>query len=138
MEPSSVVNGTRFALLAAVVVLTGCQTTQTRILSQSAVIGRNEPNTAIAAQSGDLEVLNVDNSKRFGNEYVQGMLKNTGDKDYQYVEVTINCYDSSGKLIEPVIGTRTGLHPGRSWRFKLRMTRPAEVDHYQVASIVAW
>jgi hypothetical protein len=120
--------------LAVAIVVGGCGqqqhgVTQNRVLTQQALV---------SPAATRIDVLKIDSYKRFGNEYVAGILKNDGGKSYQYVEVTVNCYDSAGNLIEPVTGTRAGLGPGATWRFKLRMTRPAQVDHYQVASIVAW
>jgi hypothetical protein len=96
--------------------------------------GQSQP----AMESGAMQIFNLHNVKRFKQEYIQGTLRNTSPKKFQYVEVTIDALDENGRLIEPVTGTHNGIPPNGSWRFRLRMTHPEKVDQYKLGSIIAW
>jgi hypothetical protein len=109
-----------FGALCALTMLTAC--------------GSSQPEM----QSGALQIFNLRSVKHFRDEYIQGTLRNTSPKKFQYVEVTINALDENGRLIEPVTGTHSGVKPNGTWHFKLRMTHPQKVDQYKLGSIVAW
>jgi hypothetical protein len=128
------------ALLFAASLVSGC--TQDRVLTHSAVVEADpqqaQPQSQVAAESGDLAVQDLRVSKRFKQERVAGTLRNYGDRDYQFVEVQVNCYDADGNLIETAVGTRQSLKAGQTWRFNLRLSRPTDIDHFQVSQIIAW
>jgi hypothetical protein len=130
---------TLLALLFAASI-SGC--TQDRVLTRSAVVEADpqqaQPQSQVAAESGDLVVQDLRISKRFKQERVAGNLRNYGDRDYQFVEVQVNCYDAHGNLIETAVGTRQSLKAGQTWRFNLRLSRPTDIDHLQVSQIIAW
>ncbi len=55
---------------------------------------------------------------QYGNQQVTGMLENTNNKQYSYVQVEINLYDKEGIQIGSTLANANHLEPNGKWRFK--------------------
>lgn len=66
--------------------------------------------------------LKVQNLKMETGEYgvkvVTGILENTNNKQYGYVQVEINLYDENGVQVGSTIANANNLEPNGKWRFK--------------------
>lgn len=69
--------------------------------------------------------------------YVTGTIKNNTNKEYAYVQVTFNLYDSDGAQIGTAMANINNLEPNATWKFKaLGVTE--EVASYKLAEITGW
>lgn len=50
--------------------------------------------------------------------YVVGKVKNNSDKQYTYVQVEINLYDSNDNQIGSTLANVNNLEPGGTWKFE--------------------
>jgi len=54
----------------------------------------------------------------YGSRYVVGTIKNNVNKQFSYVQVTINEYDSTGAQIGSTLANANNLEPYGTWKFK--------------------
>lgn len=54
----------------------------------------------------------------YGTGHVTGTIKNTGSKQYGYVQVSINLYDKDGALVGSTMTNVNNLEAGGIWKFE--------------------
>lgn len=132
------------SVAVVVTVVQGCTARdQARVLTQSAVVHdepsatTNEPAPEVI-QQGDFQLKDLDTGRKYRRPVISGTLKNIGRRDYQFVEVTMACFDESGNLVETVTANKAGLKSGRSWRFKAPVKRTSEVHDISIKRMIGW
>ena len=53
--------------------------------------------------------------------YLTGIIVNTGNKRYSYVQLSFNFTDGNGTIVEPALANVANLGPGESWKWKVPM-----------------
>ena len=69
--------------------------------------------------------------------YVNGTIKNNTDKQYSYVQVTFNLYDSSGAQIGTAMANINNLEGNGTWKFKA-IGGTENAASYKLAEITGW
>ncbi len=54
----------------------------------------------------------------FGSRYIVGIVVNESDRQYDYVQVSINLYDGSDVQVGSTFDNVNNLEPGGTWRFR--------------------
>ena len=73
-----------------------------------------------------------------GTTYIQGEIKNNTDKNYSYVQVTFNLYDSNGAQLGTAVDNINNLEPNSVWRYKAIGLVTEKVDSYKLVEITGW
>lgn len=74
---------------------------------------------AVNSSRSDLEVINYAfASGQFGNDVIQGTIRNNTGRQYKYVQVEINLYDKSGVQIGSTLANVNNLEPNGTWKFE--------------------
>lgn len=68
---------------------------------------------------------------------ITGTITNNSDHSFNYLQVEINLYDSSGSQIGSSIDNISNLEPHRSWNFSAIIT-VKHVDSYKIVKINGW
>lgn len=50
--------------------------------------------------------------------YINGYVKNNSDKEYSYVQITFNVYDSEGNTVGSCLANNSGLEANGRWKFE--------------------
>lgn len=69
--------------------------------------------------------------------YINGTIKNNTDKQYSYVQVTFNLYDSDGAQIGTALANINNLEPDGTWKFKA-VGLYENIASYKLAEITGW
>ncbi|MEN6391068.1 MAG: FxLYD domain-containing protein [Syntrophomonas sp.] len=80
--------------------------------------GKSVPVVSQKAEKPKLEVIDHSVQKEQYSTYVIGTVKNNTDKQYSYVQVEINLYDTSGAQVGSTLANANNLEPNGSWKFK--------------------
>lgn len=78
----------------------------------------NQPVTQIEEEKPALELLEAKKMNKDSIRYVVGKVKNNSDKQYTYVQVEINLYDSNDNQIGSTLANVNNLEPGGTWKFE--------------------
>lgn len=74
--------------------------------------------------------------------YVEGYVQNNTDKEYSYVSIEFNLYDSEGALIGTAIDNVNNLESNGKWKFKASSLTTSEetasVASYKLKEITGW
>ncbi len=111
------------ALIVMGIFFAGCTNTTTTANSPVQTLSTIKPagtTTAVAASSQDTLTLVESHVETgdYGTRYVVGTIKNNVNKQFTYVQVTINEYDSSGAQIGSTLANANNLEPYGTWKFK--------------------
>lgn len=68
--------------------------------------------------------------------YIVGKIKNNTNKNYSYVQVEINLYDSAGNLINSTLDNINNLEANGTWKFKAITTD--DFSTYKIKDITGW
>lgn len=146
------------AVLAASVV--GCGSDQGRVITHRTVIDRGNglpheqrppqdgtsmrhgagelTQQAGAAQYGDFLLTKTEISRSYQTPVVLGTLLNSSNRDYSFVQITMQCFDEKGKLLETVTSNKAGLKAGKAWRFSVPVKRSKGLERVQVQNVIGW
>lgn len=69
--------------------------------------------------------------------YVTGTITNNTNKEYSYVQVTFNLYDSSGAQIGTALANINNLEAGGTWKFSA-IGGTEKAASYKLAEITGW
>jgi len=117
----------RWIIVSALIVLgiffAGCTSTTTTANSPVQTLSTVKPagtTTTIAASSQDALTLVESHVETgdYGARYVVGTIKNNVNKQFTYVQVTINEYDSSGAQVGSTLANTNNLEAYGTWKFK--------------------
>lgn len=78
---------------------------------------------------------------KYGMSYtIEGTIKNNTDKQYSYVQVTFNLYDSDGAQIGTALANINNLEPNGLWKFKASGSfgDGKTVASYKLMEITGW
>lgn len=65
---------------------------------------------------------------------VEGIVENTGDEPYDYVEVGVRVYDAEGRQLDRYVANTTALDGGVEWAFEVAVLEDADdIDDYDIA-----
>lgn len=87
--------------------------------------------------------LSLTESKGYADEYgfsyyVEGIIKNNGTNDYDYVQVTFTTYDKDGNTIGSCLDNNSGLSGNGTWKFKAICSGEAtEITTYELEELLA-
>ncbi|MFU8869259.1 FxLYD domain-containing protein [Natronococcus sp.] len=86
---------------------------------------------------GDLEILEhelVIEEGEFGDDItVEGVIENTGDEQFDYVEVGVRIYDPDGHQLDRYMTNTQDLDGDQTWAFDIMVLEDAEdVDDYDI------
>lgn len=89
---------------------------------------------------GDLEAVITDGYyvEEDKSYYVEGILKNNTNKDYEYIQLTFYVYDSENNILGEVVCNLQILEGNGSWRFKAEYCEPrraSEVANYKIINV---
>lgn len=71
--------------------------------------------------------------------YIEGMIKNNKDKDYDYVQVEFTTYDADGNTLGTCLDNSSGLEANGTWKFKAMCTdNVEEIASYKLKEITGW
>lgn len=99
-----------------------------------------EKSDKIIINNGDLEAVITDGYyvKEDKSYYVEGILKNNTNKDYEYVDLTIYVYDSDNNILGEAVCSLQILQANGSWKFKAEYYEPrraSEVVSYKLINV---
>ncbi|MCB1579903.1 MAG: hypothetical protein H6859_09815 [Rhodospirillales bacterium] len=57
-------------------------------------------------------------TKKYGNKVLVGILKNTTDREYGYVQIQFNLYDKDGVQVGSTLANVNNLEPQSTWKFE--------------------
>lgn len=80
-------------------------------------------------------------SDKYGISYtIEGTIKNNTDKQYSYVQVTLNLYDSDGAQIGSALANINNLEANGLWKFKAlgSLGDGKKVASYKLMEITGW
>lgn len=80
-------------------------------------------------------------SDQYGMSYtIEGTIKNNTDKQYSYVQVTFNLYDSDGAQIGTALANINNLEAKGIWKFKAlgSLGNGKSVANYKLMEITGW
>ncbi len=71
--------------------------------------------------------------------YIEGYIKNTTNKDYNYVQVSFNVYDADGNTVGSCLANNSGLEANGRWKFKAICSGDADtIASYKLDEITKW
>ena len=72
--------------------------------------------------------------------YIEGNCKNTGSKDYDYLQIEFICYDKSGNNLGTALDNTNNLLSSQTWKFKAMFlgSNSESVDHCVYHEITGW
>lgn len=88
-----------------------------------------------------LEDGHTGSSDEYGMSYtIEGSIKNNTDKQYSYVQVTFNLYDSDGAQIGTALANINNLEANGLWKFKAigSLENGKSVASYKLMEITGW
>ncbi len=88
-----------------------------------------------------LEDGHTGSSDQYGLSYtIEGTIKNNTDKQYSYVQVTFNLYDSDGAQIGTALANINNLEQNGLWKFKAlgSLGDGKSVASYKLMEITGW
>lgn len=113
---------------------TGSDTTKTNSgASGSTATTNNEKFTLEDGHTGSTD--------EYGMSYnIEGSIKNNTDKQYSYVQVTFNLYDSDGAQIGTALANINNLEANGLWKFKAigSLGNGKSVASYKLMEITGW
>ena len=76
-----------------------------------------------------IEVVNFGwETGEFGNRVLKGTVRNNTTKQYKYVQIEINLYDSNGTQVGSTLANVNNLEPNGSWQFSAPVLESNAVD----------
>ncbi|MDG5817476.1 FxLYD domain-containing protein [Natronococcus sp. A-GB7] len=104
-------------------------------LDEEDVEGRDEGEDVL--EFGDLEILEhelVIEEDEFSDDIeVEGIIENTGDEQFDYVEVGVRIYDPDGHQLDRYMTNTQDLDGDQTWAFEIMILEDAEdVDDYDI------
>jgi hypothetical protein len=87
---------------------------------------------------GDLVIqeheMRVEEDEFLEEVWVEGIVENTDDERYDYVEVGIRVYDADGNQLDRYLDNTTDLDGGQTWAFEVPLLEEADdIDDYDIA-----
>lgn len=73
-----------------------------------------------------------------GSTYIEGEIKNNTNKQYSYVQVTFNLYDSKGNQLGTALANINNLDPNATWKYKAIGLTTEKVTSYKLVEITGW
>lgn len=72
--------------------------------------------------------------------YIEGVVTNKTDKDYDYVQIEFICYDKEGNNLGTAIDNTNNLLANQTWKYKAMFlgTDGKEVDHCDYHETTSW
>lgn len=71
--------------------------------------------------------------------YIEGYITNNGNKEYSYVQITFNSYDSEGNLLGSCLDNVNKLDANGRWNFKAMCVSEAKnIASYKLDKIIKW
>lgn len=86
----------------------------------------------------DLQLIESHIEKDSFARYVVGTVKNNTDRQYKYVQVEINLYDSSGAQVDSTLANANNLEPKGTWKFKSMPIVNDNVTNYKIKDITGY
>jgi hypothetical protein len=77
-------------------------------------------------------------SEGFGTLYISGTLRNVGDSDYDYVQISFSVFDDSGAKIADALANTSGLPSGQSWKYEALAPGSDGAESYKLQDITAY
>ncbi len=103
--------------------------------------GSSETTTSTKKEKFTLEDDHIGSSDQYGMSYtIEGSIKNNTDKQYSYVQVTFNLYDSDGAQIGTALANINNLEANGLWKFKAigSLGDGKSVASYKLMEITGW
>ena len=73
-----------------------------------------------------------------GSTYIEGEIKNNTNKQYSYVQVSFNLYDSKGNQLGTALANINNLDPNATWKYKAIGLTTEKVTSYKLVEITGW
>ena len=71
--------------------------------------------------------------------YIEGIVKNNTDKDYNYIQITYNVYDKDDNNLGTCLDNNSNLKSGETWKFKTMCSgSPDEIVRYELDEITSY
>lgn len=93
--------------------------------------------TPVATPVPDLELLDADSYSDGYLSYVTGHIRNNTNKEYLYVQVSINLYDDAGTQVGSTLANVNNLAPGGTWAFEALITSDLATQ-YRIVDITGY
>ncbi len=98
-----------------------------------------ENNADDLANSKGLELIEHHQCKdEYGSRAVCGTILNNTNKDYGYVQVSVNLYDASGNLVDSEFTNINDLEAGKNWKFEISITTDKPIKSYKIKEITGY
>lgn len=96
------------------------------------------PPSRSSTTTESLELLGHDSEGgQYGNWYVVGRVKNNTSQTYDYVQVSVNLYDSNGNQVGSTLDNVNGLEPGNVWRFRALVSND-RARRYKISDVTGY
>jgi hypothetical protein len=111
------------ALIVLGILSAGCTSTTTTANTPVQTLSTIKPagttTTTVTTAQDDLTLVESHvETGDYGARYVVGTVKSNVNKQFTYVQVTINEYDSSGAQVGSTLANTNNLEPYGTWKFK--------------------
>lgn len=103
--------------------------------------GSSETTSSTKKEKFTLEEGHTGSSDQYGMSYtIEGSIQNNTDKQYSYVQVTFNLYDSDGAQIGTALANINNLEANGLWKFKAigSLGDGKSVANYKLMEITGW
>jgi len=129
-------------ILTAIIILglfsAGCTSSSQNVNTPVQTLSTIRPEGTVAASDSDFTLVESHTETgQYGNEYVAGTIKNNDNKEFSYVQVTINEYDASGAQIGSTLANVDNLEAYGTWKFQAPVLDSKAVS-FKVKQITGW
>ena len=73
-----------------------------------------------------------------GSTYIEGEIKNNTNKQYSYVQVSFNLYDSKGNQLGTALANINNLDSNATWKYKAIGLTTEKVTSYKLVEVTGW
>lgn len=97
-------------------------------------------NTTVKQEKFTLEEGHAGSIDEYGvSYYIEGYIKNNTDKEYSYVQVTFNLYDSEGNQLGTAVDNINNLEANGRWKFKaIALSDSDKIASYKLSEITGF
>lgn len=119
-------------ILGSIFLIVGLYELWTAIIAPS----NNKVSTEVAEEFSIIsEEVTTD---KYGNQYIEGIIKNNTEKDYSYVQVEFCLYDEDGNQIGTALDNINDLKAGATWKYKATPLTTEKFVRYEFSEIGGW
>lgn len=93
--------------------------------------------TPVEKPKPNLELLEARSENEGYGRYIVGTIKNNTNRQYKYVQVEINLYDSSDAQVGSTLANTNNLEPGGKWKFKAAILED-NTARFKIKDITGW